>query len=236
MRYSTVLFDADGTLLDFHRGEREAVKEALALSGICADDEMVRVYSEINDGLWKALERGEIERSVLLYRRFELFCEHYGYEADAKRIAKDYMDTLSTKAYLLDGVVDMLDRLYGKVRMYIVTNGIEYIQTRRYARTGIQKYFDGIFISECIGSAKPSPDYFAYVEKHVDGFDVRSTIVIGDSLTSDIKGGNNYGIDTCWYNPDNKECGGIADPTYEVRDFDDVVKIIFGEDGDRIDA
>ena len=230
MRYKTVLFDADGTLLDFHRSEREAVKEALAMSGIDADDEMISVYSEINDGLWKKLERGEIERSVLLYHRFELFCQRYEYVADAKRIANDYIHTLSERGYLLDGVEEMLKALYGKVRMYIVTNGVEYIQTRRYARSGIEKYFDGIFISETMGVAKPSPDYFAYVAEHIDGFDPKSTIVVGDSLTSDIKGGNNYGLDTCWCNPKGKENGTIAFPTYTVSDFGGVIRTIIGED------
>lgn len=228
MRYDTILFDADGTLLDFHKSEKEAVREALIMSGISALDEQIKVYSEINDGLWKMLERGEIERSVLLYRRFELFCERYGYTADAKKIAEDYMHTLSTKAYLIDGVEDMLKSLFGKVRMYIITNGVEFIQRGRYARTGLEKYFDEIFISEAMGVQKPDAGYFEYVAQHVDGFDRSRALVVGDSLTSDIKGGNNAGIDTCWYSPEKSDAAGVAAPTYHAGSFDDILDIIFG--------
>jgi FMN phosphatase YigB (HAD superfamily) len=105
---------------------------------------MISVYSAINDSLWKKLERKEIERSVLLYHRFELFCERYGYVADAKKIAADYVKTLGTKGYMLAGAEDMLKKLYGKVKMYIVTNGVESVQCNRYIITGLSKYFDGI--------------------------------------------------------------------------------------------
>ena len=229
MRYDIVLFDADGTLLDFHRSEREAVKEALAMSGIDADGEMIKKYSEINDGLWKMLERKEIERSVLLYRRFELFCEHYGYIADAKRIAADYMQTLSTKGYLIGGAGELLQSLLGKARMYIITNGVEFIQRERYARTGIGKYFDGLFISEAVGFNKPDKRYFDCVESHIENFDPSRALVVGDSLTSDIKGGINAGLDTCWYNPEGKQASGEIRPTYTVSDFDGVYRIIMGD-------
>ncbi len=226
MGYKTILFDADGTLLDFHRSEHEAVREAFALSGIIADDEMIAVYSEINDSLWKKLERKEIERSVLLYHRFELFCERYGYVADAKKIAADYISALSTKAYMLDGAEDMLLRLYGKVRMYIVTNGLKVVQEGRYGRTGLSKYFEDIFISECVGFNKPDKRFFDYVAEQIEGFVPEETLVVGDSLTSDIKGGNNAGLDTCWYTPAKKEAGEAASPTYTAHSFDEIYKII----------
>ena len=231
MRYSTVLFDADGTLLDFKRDEREAVPEALLMSGISVDEEQISVYSEINDGLWKQLERGEIERSVLMYKRFELFCERYGYKADAKQIASDYIKTLASKGYLLKGAEEMLASLRGRVRLYLVTNGVEYIQTNRYARSGLDKYFDGIFISESIGFAKPDVRYFEHVAASIPDFDREHTLMVGDSLSADIKGGNAYGLDTCWYNPAGKQSGADA-PTYDVRGFDEIEKIIFEVEAD----
>ena len=198
------------------------------MSGIDADAEQIRVYSEINDGLWKMLERGEIERSVLLYRRFELFCERYGYEVDAKKIAADYMLTLSTKGYLFEGVREMLERLHGKVRMYIITNGVEFIQRGRYARADIGRYFEDIFISETIGYQKPDVRYFEHVASKIEGFDKAETLVVGDSLTADIKGGNAFGVDTCRYDPTRSPVRGDIVPTYSVGDFEEICDIILG--------
>lgn len=229
MRYKTLLFDADGTVLDFHRSEREALSETLISVGIVPDEEKMNAYSVINDGLWKMLERKEIEKSVLLYRRFELFCEKFGYDRDARKMARDYMNALSTKGYVLDGAEELIKSLYGKARMYIVTNGVEFIQRGRYARCGIDKYFDGVFISDVIGVEKPDRRYFEYVASNIPEFDPEDTIVIGDSLSSDIRGGNNFGLDTCWYNPQGKSANGIAQPTYIAADFDEVARIIMGE-------
>ena len=228
MKYSTVLFDADGTLLDFKRSEYEAVKEMLMLFDICPDDEMIAKYSEINDGLWKALERGEIEKSVLLYRRFELFCEYYGFEHDSHKMAEEYMYRLSTKAYLLDGAEKLCKDLFGKVKMYIVTNGVEFIQKGRFSNCPISKYFDDVFISGVIGYEKPDIKYFESV-KHAIGFDNASTIIVGDSLSSDIKGGINFGIDTCWFNPSNKSKPESMDITYNVCSFNEIYNVIINE-------
>ncbi|MBP3369742.1 MAG: YjjG family noncanonical pyrimidine nucleotidase [Clostridia bacterium] len=230
MRYTTVLFDADGTLLDFARSEDEAVRETMRLAGIEPDDTKVATYSKINDGLWKMLERKEIEKNVLLYRRFELFCEHYGYTADARKMATDYMELLSGKGYLLDGARELLLSLHGRVKMYIITNGVDFIQRRRYAKSGISDLFDGIFISGELGFEKPDPKYFECVEQALGTLDRESTLVVGDSLTSDIKGANNYSLDSCWFNPKKKPTSDIAVPSYVATTFDDVYSII--EKGD----
>lgn len=226
MRYNTVLFDADGTLLDFARSEDEALRETMRAAGVCPDEEKVATYSKINEGLWKMLERGEIEKSVLLYRRFELFCEHYGYSADARRMAEDYMQNLSQKGYMLDGARELLSSLVGKVRMYIVTNGVDFIQRRRYLRSGLDAFFDGLFISGELGFEKPDVRYFDRVRDAIDGFCPGDTIVVGDSLTSDIKGANNASLDCCWYNPHKKPLSADALPTYTVSDFDGVYRVI----------
>jgi 2-haloacid dehalogenase len=227
MRYDTVLFDADGTLLDFARSEREALRDVLRSHGIEASDEQLSVYSEINDSLWKMLERKEIERSVLVYHRFELFAQRYGYTFDAKQVSGEYIDTIATKGYMLEGAQEMLERLLGKVRMYIVTNGAAKVQKGRYARTGIAKYFDGIFISEEVGYNKPDLRYFLEIERSIGDLDKSRTLIVGDSLSSDIQGGVNFGIDSCWYSPSSPERESDL-PTYTARSFDEVIDIILG--------
>ena len=127
---------------------------------------------------------------------------------------------------MLDGAEDMLKELYGKVRMYIVTNGAAKVQRGRWARTGLDKYFSGVFISELIGCNKPDVRYFQAVEKQIPDFDKSRAIIVGDSLSSDIKGGYDFGIDTCWYAP--KLQNGSTMPTYTASNYSEIVDIILG--------
>ncbi len=233
MRYDTVLFDADGTLLDFQKSEREAVAEALQSMGVSPTAEMLEIYSQINDDLWKKLERGEIERSVLLYHRFELLFERYGIFADAKEMAKRYMQTLSTKGYVLEGATELCEKLRGVCRLYIVTNGTEVIQKGRFARSGLESYFEKCFISQVIGYNKPSEKFFEYVAADIPDFSKEKTLIVGDSLSSDIQGGIRFGIDTCWYNPEGKTVpdsmkGNI---TYIAENFDEIFRSITEGEG-----
>ena len=201
MRYRTILLDADGTLFDFARCEREAVREALLMSGVNADDQMIDRYSRINDSLWKKLERGEIEKSVLLYHRFELFAEEFGVILDAKQTSRDYMFALSQKHYMIPGARELLEKLAKKSDLYMVTNGVEATQRGRYHASHMDLYFKDLFISGAIGYEKPNRGFFDYVASHIPNFKSDEAIIVGDSLSSDIRGGILYGIDTCWYNP-----------------------------------
>lgn len=228
MRYGIILFDADGTLLDFHRSEREAVAEAFSAFGIAASDSMLDEYSRINDSLWKLLEKGGIEKNVLVYRRFEIFYEKYGISADARLTAEVYMDKLSEKGYILDGADELCRKLYGRAKMYIVTNGVRKIQESRLARSGLLNYFDGVFISECAGYEKPRREFFEYAASRIPDFDKTQAVIVGDSLSSDIKGGINYGIDTCWFAPTGAEAPKDMAPmiTHTVRDPDGIYEIL----------
>ena len=231
MRYDTVLMDADDTLLDFRRSEREALSDTMKEIGVEPTDERIRAYSEINASLWKALERGEIEKSVLLYRRFSLFAEYLELPADEERdrhMAEYYMQSLSTKGYLLDGARELCRSLYGKARLYIVTNGVEFIQKGRYAVCGLGDYVDGVFISGVIGHEKPSRAYFERVAAEIPDFCPEKTLMVGDSLTSDIRGGVGFGLDTCWYNPHNKSIPAdlVGKITYEIHELDQLTTII----------
>ena len=230
MRYDFLLFDADGTLLDFLKSEREALWETLDNNGIQPTDEKIKLYSGINDSLWKLHERGEISKKELLVRRFELLLEALGEKAEVNKIAREYESRISEKGYLLDGAEEMCCALFGKARMFIVTNGLEVVQRGRYARCGIDKYFENVFISDKIGFQKPSVHFFEKVAECIDGFDKSRALIIGDSLTSDIKGGINFGIDTCWYNPDGKVCPADMNITHISNSFCDIVNFILGEE------
>ena len=229
MRYTTVLFDADGTLFDFLKSEACAIKNTMSLFGIEPSNEKVKKYSEINDGLWKMLERGEIEKSVLLYHRFELFCEYYGFDCDAKEMAKTYMESLSENSHLFIGAAELCQKLSEHFKLYIVTNGVEFIQKRRFAKSGLAEYFSGVFISGVIGYEKPSIKYFEYIEWNIPEFDKSKAVIIGDSLSSDVKGGIAYGIDTVWYNPENKQKPEDMDITYIASSFDEIYGYLIGE-------
>ena len=230
-KYSVILFDIDDTLLDFPKSEREALCEALMLSGIELDDEMISTYQKINYELWKALERKEISRDELMTRRFKDFADFYGFNINADKTAKDYLDALGTKIYFIDGARELLSSLYGKVKMYIVTNGMACVQNSRYKLAGLDKVFDGMFISEEVGANKPDARFFEYVSKHIEGFQKERTLIIGDSQTSDIAGGNAFGIDTCWYSPNN--AAAKYEPTYTVDSLKKVLPIALAEVDDE---
>lgn len=231
VKYKTILLDADGTLLDFSRSEREALSDALRAIGVTPNEEMIGAYSRINESLWKRLERGEIEKRVLFYHRFELLFEQFGIDADAKQTADRYMQSLSHKGYSLEGAKRFCERLSKLARLYIVTNGTEFIQRGRWAQSGLFPYFEEIFISDVIGYEKPRIEFFSYVAEHVPNFDRRSTLLVGDSLTSDIQGGLNAGIDTCWYNPNRKEAPEDIRQrlVLEAHDFDGLYQWIAEE-------
>lgn len=229
MRYTTVLFDADDTLLDFKKAEYCALTQVLKSFGLPYDDKYVSAYSEINDSLWKLLEVGGIKKDELKVKRFRLFCERFGFEADPDDMASMYVETLADQSMLIDGAEKLVEALYGKCELYMITNGIEYIQKKRIENTTIKQYFKGIFVSEQIGFEKPSIEYFEAVANAVPGFDKSTAIVIGDSLTSDMKGGINFGVDTCWFNPKGKRLPDNMRVTYEAGSFDEIYSVIAGE-------
>lgn len=226
-KYSVILFDIDDTLLNFPKSEREALCEALMMSGVELNEEMINTYQKINHELWKALERNEVTREELMLRRFDDFAKFYGFEVDSVKVADDYLECLGKKVYYIDGAKELLAALYGKVKLYIVTNGLAKVQNSRYKLTGFDKIFDGIFISEEIGANKPDTRFFEYVAEHIEGFEKSKALIIGDSLSSDISGGIRFGIDTCWYSPANLQT--TLKPTYIVDSLEKVLPIALAE-------
>lgn len=199
-RIKTLLLDADGTLLDFDRSEESALRDAFAALGLPYDENTHGVYHKINDACWKALERGEITREQLKVNRFRETFAALGVEGDPVLSTKSYEASLGNYAYPFPGAEEACRRLSRKYSLYLVTNGLKNVQSARIVTTSIPECLKGIYISEEVGYAKPAKEFF-------DGFFVdhpeckrNETMIVGDSLSSDIQGGNNAGIYTCWVN------------------------------------
>ena len=226
MKYEFLLFDADHTLFDFKMGEYCALKEALESLGLPSTDAHIERYSDINVKYWKMLERGEIDKKSLMLARFVEFAREYGFEDKAEELSNLYMSNLAHEAQLFDGALEMVAKLSKKYRLFIITNGVKSTQDGRFGISPITKYFERIFISEVIGHEKPHKEFFDAVEQGIDGYDRKRAIVIGDSLSSDIKGAINSGIDCIWYNPQGKDAPEDWNITYNVSDFDEILEIL----------
>ena len=227
-RYDTVLFDADGTLFDFLRGEREALLSACKMYGYELDDEAVNEYSAINDSLWKALERGEIDKDTLRVKRFELFGESRGFVCDFGKLSLDYTDKLAEQHFLIDGALETVRKLSEFCRLYIITNGIGYVQRNRFALSPIGEYFGELFISEEIGCEKPDIRYFEAVARKSTDFNPDKTLVVGDSLTSDMKGGIGAGLDCCYFTPSGRPFPADMKIKYSITRLEEITDIILG--------
>lgn len=221
-----VLLDLDDTLLDFHRAEAEAIRHTFTEIGIDPSDENVELYSKINRSCWAKLETGEYTRDEVLHNRFDMLFEALGVTKDAHETQRLYEYRLSLGAYYLDGARELLDTLYGKYRLYLATNGIVNVQARRIKDSGIGKYFDEIFVSERIGYNKPDKRFFDYAFDRIENFDRLETVIVGDTLTSDILGGINAGIKTVYFNKNAKKNDTGIVPDYEIGSLGELTKLL----------
>ena len=225
MKYTTLFLDLDNTLLDFSKAEAVSIRRVLSEHGLPFDNDAVEVYSKINSGWWDRFENGEIPKEMIYEGRFISFCEHYGLTADTKTMAVKYTTYLGESNYTIDGVFEVLD--YLKSRGYYfcaTTNGLCTTQYSRIKGSGLEPYFDGVFVSEDAGSQKPDTEYFDYVIDKIPEKDKSKMLVGGDSQSSDILGGINSGIDTCWYNP--QKVKGKYTPTYEIENLEQLKEIL----------
>ena len=226
MGYQYVLIDNDNTLMDFSAAEKAALRGTLTACGLPTDEDTLAAYHRINDSLWKALERGETTQARLKVERFADFFGALGYDGDPVAMARDYEAALGRQAHLLDGSLDLIRSLHGKCRLFIVTNGLAAVQKSRFGACPLAPYFEACFISEEMGCAKPAKQFFDRVAAAIEGFDPADALVIGDSLTSDIQGGINAGLDTCWYNPAAKPAPVGMPITYTVTTHAEIRAIL----------
>ncbi len=227
--YKYLLWDIDGTVLDFLASEAYAIRTLFEKYnlGICTDD-MISQYSDINVKYWKMLERGELTKPQILVERFREFFTTIGIEdiSIAESFNSEYQLALGDHIEFVDGAEQVLLSLKGRYTLAAVTNGTKTAQEKKLRLSGLDNLFDGIFISENIGAEKPSEVFFDYVFHALGITDKREVLIIGDSLTSDIKGGFTAGIDTCWYNPSNTPNTLGIDVTYRIDDLGKIWDII----------
>lgn len=227
MRYDVILFDADDTLLDFQKSEDAALRRAFEAFQLPLTAEVREGYLEINHGLWKALERGEIDKPQVLARRFQDTFEKFGIDGPKDgSFEREYQRMLGEGAYLVDDAPDVLNALQGRCTLAIVTNGVTATQTNRLRLCGLDKIIPHVFISEQIGVAKPQQGFFDAVFAALGEPDRSRVLIVGDSLTSDMRGGEVAGIDSCWYNPKGKPNDSAVRPTYEIRTLTELLSII----------
>jgi len=226
--YKYLLWDIDGTVLNFLASEAYAVRFLFEKYNIgkCSD-KMLKLYSEINSKYWQMLERGELTKPEILVGRFREFFEKIGVDVSlAERFNLDYQITLGDHIEFIDNAEDILLSQKGKYTLVAVTNGTKVAQEKKLRLSGLNKIFDAIFISENVGAEKPNREYFDYVFKKLGITDKREVLLIGDSLTSDMKGGLSAGIDTCWFNPTHNPNTLDISVTYEIDDLKKITDIV----------
>ncbi len=211
-----LFLDLDDTILDFHKAEQVALGKTLQFFGLEPEESVVARYSAINKSYWERLERKEVTREALLVNRFaDLFTE-YGIAVDPVQCARTYEKNLGTGHYFLPGAAEAVEALSRKYKLYIASNGTSHVQAGRLASANISHYFQGIFISQEIGINKPDREYFERCFARIPDFDVTRSMIVGDSLSSDILGGKQVGMKTCWVNPKGKPCPEQMRPDYEI--------------------
>ncbi len=227
-KIKVILWDIDGTLLNFKAAEKAAIRKCFEVCelGECSD-EMIARYSEINHKYWKMLERGEMSKQEILVGRFREFFETEGLDTSkAEAFNDEYQVRLGDTICFEEHALDVILELKGKVAQYAVTNGTKVAQTKKLANSGLDLLLDDVFISDVIGVEKPMQGFFDAVWERVGTFEKDEILIVGDSLTSDMQGGINTGILTCWYNPNDTENNLGLSLDYEIHDLKEVLEIV----------
>lgn len=232
LKYDTILWDLDGTLLDFKMSERYALGACLKAHGVAMTEEMLARYSGINERYWERLERGEVEKKELLPGRFREFFRQMGLEGiDPDEMQKQYEKELGAEIYYVEDSYEIVARLKEMgLKQHIVTNGILVTQQVKMRKSGFDKLADNVFISDVIGYEKPRKEFFEAAFREIPDLKKERALLVGDSLTSDMRGANNAGVDACWYNPKKKalslQDGDPVHVEYEIGKLRELFEIL----------
>ena len=226
--YTCVLLDIDNTLLDFDAAERQALTDMLAEYELPHDENACAVYHKVNRELWDSLAKGQLNKQKLFQIRFSRFMQAMQLPDNGKSKAMNdrYEELLATHADLLPGALTALEELGEVATLAIVSNGALAVQESRIAASGIGRYMDGIYISEKVGAATPSAKLFEHAFRDLGITNKSRVLMVGDDLLADIKGGQNAGVDTCWFNPKNEENKSGITPKYTVGSYEELYRIV----------
>ena len=225
--YDIVLLDADMTIWDFEASEKYALRDVVERLGVPMTEEIMQHYHEVNDALWHAFDLKQVTREDLAVRRFEDLLQFVGRAGKPMEMNDYYQHRLGEYSIMLPGAEGMCRQLAERSTLYILTNGMHDAQTGRFEKSPIKPYIKEMFISQDMGCQKPDQEYYDKVFEIIGLKDKSRAVMVGDSLTSDIQGGINGGVDTIWYNPKGKPVNPAIMPTYIARTMDEIVEHVF---------
>jgi 2-haloacid dehalogenase len=229
--YTWLILDADGTLFDFQRAEAIALKNTPDQMGVQVPGNFSSAYHVINDSLWRDFEAGILCAQDVRSARFRLLFERLNLVGDSNAFSEAFLTNLVQESTFIEGAESLLARLEHRIGLVLLTNGFADVQHARIARLGLEEVFDHVIISEEVGAAKPDRAVFDIVFERMGSPNKGSVLIVGDSLSSDIRGGADYGIDTCWFNPDLQANMTRIGPTFEIRHLSDVADLLFRAKG-----
>ena len=221
-----LFLDLDDTILDFHKAERIAIAKTLRDFGLEPTEEILARYHVINKWHWEQLELGKLTRKQVQEERFHVLFGELGREVDGEAIAKVYMENLAIGHYFLPGAEEAVMELHKKYRLFLASNGNASVQKGRMTSANLYRFFEQVFVSQEVGFDKPSKAYFDACFARIPGFDPGRAIMVGDSLTSDIRGGINAGIPTVWVNPGHKENNTDIQADYEIESIKELEELL----------
>lgn len=226
MNFQTLLFDVDDTLLDFQAAEDQALQRLFREKKVAWSPAIKEAYQQVNQQLWRDYELGKISRNEVTDTRFGKFFATLNQRVDSPKMDQQYRSYLAQGSQLLANSREIVADLAQKADLYIVTNGVSDTQRNRLTKAGLLPYFKDIFVSEETGYQKPMKEFFDYVFQRIPNFKASETVIIGDSLTSDIQGGQGAGIATVWLNPEQQPLLPGITPTYEIRQLAELYQIL----------
>ena len=226
--FEFLFLDLDDTILDFQKAEHVALSKTLREFGLEPTEHVLKRYNLINKAHWEALERKELTREQVLVGRFQVLFEEMGIAVEPVSVARAYEHNLSIGHYFLPGAEEAVERLSKKYKLYLASNGTARVQAGRLQSANISRFFEEVFVSQEIGANKPALEYFERCFARIPGLDKSRTIIVGDSLTSDILGGQNAGIATCWVNPHHKEGRADIRVDYEIESLSQLEELLEG--------